>query len=161
MSNARLFTNTVIMLAATTTLSVAACEKPPSTPPDEGATPAGDDDDDDVVAAPADEDDDEVEAAEPLTKASFDETVHEHFGEVSDCYVAALEGDPKLQGKLNAEFTIGEDGQVLGITAADDSTLTDEGLLACINQAAANWTFARPPQGEMTLRYLYDLAPSS
>jgi hypothetical protein len=158
MASARTFNHLVITIAATASLSVAACKKQTTTPPDGGSPSTDDDDDDRDIESPTD-DDDRVEPAEPLTKASFDEIIHEHFDEVSDCYVAALEGNAKLQGKLHAEFTIGEDGQVLGITALDDSTLKDQGLLACINQAAANWTFARPPKGEMTLQYLYNLAP--
>lgn len=151
-----------ITLAAVATLSVAACKKQPTTAPegdtsqdDAGAEP------DDEVESPDDEADetDEAEAA-VLDKASFDETIHEHFSEVSDCYVAALETNPELQGKLDAEFKIGADGKVLSITALDASTLKDEGLLACINQAAASWSFALPPQGEMSLRYTYNLAPA-
>jgi hypothetical protein len=147
-----------ITLAAVATLSVAGCKKQPTTPPD-GGTPSADDEDDDEqddVEAP---EDDDTEAATPLDKASFDETIHEHFSEVSDCYVIALESNSGLQGKLNAEFKIGADGKVVGITALDDSTLKDEGLLACINQAATTWTFALPPHGEMSLRYTYNLAP--
>jgi hypothetical protein len=156
MSSARLLTNLVITIAAVTTLSVAGCKKQPTTPPGGGSSSAVDDDDDDVASR---DDDDDAEASEPLNKANFDETVQEHFGEVSDCYVAALEGNPKLEGKLHAEFEIGDDGRVLGVTALDDSTLSDEGLVACINQAASSWSFARPPKGEMKLRYLFNLAP--
>lgn len=159
MSTARTITSKAITLAAVATLSVAACKKKQveeqdTTWPD---VPAVD------VDVDIDEDENEGDEAEPaavLDKASFDETIHEHFSEVSDCYVAALESNPELQGKLDAEFKIGADGKVLGITALDGSTLKDEGLLACINQAAATWTFALPPQGEMSLRYTYNLAPA-
>lgn len=157
MANTRTLTNLVITLAATATLGVGACKKQPTTPPDGGASPPVEEDDDDDDA-PADDDDNE-EPATPLNKASFDETIHDHFSEVSDCYVAALERNAKLKGKLDAEFTIGDDGKVVSITAAEGSTLTDEGLLACINQVASTWTFARPSHGEMTLRYVYELAP--
>jgi hypothetical protein len=148
-----------MILAAVATLSVAGCKKKPAEEQDT-TWPTGHEGVN--TAVPEDEDEAEGDEAEPaavLDKASFDETVQEHFSEVSDCYVAALESNPELQGKINAEFKIGSDGKVLGVTALDDSTLKDEGLLACINQAAATWTFALPPQGEMTLRYLYNLAP--
>jgi len=144
--------------AAVATLSVAGCKKEPTTPPEDGDAS---DDGEGEVEEPADEEPaDEEEAAAVLDKASFDETIHEHFSEVSDCYVIALESNAELQGKLNAEFKIGSDGKVVSITALDDSTLKDEGLLACINQAASTWTFALPPHGEMTLRYTYNLAPA-
>jgi|GEM_PF-2418063 len=158
MSSARTITSLVITIAAAAALNVAGCKKDQTTPPDGDSTPPTDDSEDDQdVEAPDQDDDDEPAAV--LDKAGFDEIIHEHFEEVSDCYVAALEGNPKLQGKLNAEFKIGDEGQVLGVIAIDDSTLKDEGLLACINQAAASWTFARPPHGEMSLRYVYNLAP--
>ena len=149
-----------MILAAVATLSVAGCKKQETTPPDGEGSPTDDADAGDAsdeVEAPEDEGDEPEPAV--LDKASFDETIHEHFSEVSDCYVIALESNPELQGKLNAEFKIGSDGKVLGVTALDDSTLKDEALLACINQAAATWTFALPPHGEMTLRYTYNLAP--
>lgn len=156
MSTARTITSLAMTLAAAAMLSVAGCKKPAeqdTTPPDAPVADVENDVDEDEAEA------DEQEPAAVLDKASFDETVQEHFSEVSDCYVAALESNGELQGKINAEFTIGADGKVVGVTALDDSTLKDEGLLACINQAAATWTFALPPHGEMTLRYLYNLAP--
>jgi hypothetical protein len=148
----------VITLAAVATLSVG-CKKEPTTTPEAGdVTQPEDDDAGDDVEDSGDEGDD-VEAAATLDKSTFDETVNEHFSEVSDCYVAALESNPKLEGTLHAEFKVGTEGQVVSVTALDDSTLKDEGLLACINQAAAGWTFPRPADGEMTLRYPYKLAP--
>jgi hypothetical protein len=158
MSSTRTVTNIAITLAAVAMLSVAGCKKEPTTPPPDGDTAASDDDGGDDVESPSDGGD-EPEAAAALDKSNFDETINEHFSEVSDCYVAALEGNPKLEGTLHAEFKIGTEGQVVSISALDDSTLKDEGLLACINQAAAGWSFARPAGGEMTLRYPYKLAP--
>lgn len=162
-SSARTITSMAITFAAVATLSVAGCKKQPTTPPDGDATPADPDPDpdehEDVDAPSDDEADDEGDAASPLNKANFDETIHEHFSEVSDCYVTALETNADLKGKLNAEFTIADDGKVVSIVAVDDSTLRDEGLIACINGVAAAWTFALPADGEMKLRYSFDLAP--
>lgn len=144
--------------AAVATLSVAGCKKQSTTPPD-GLENPDDDLDADDVEADEDEQADDSETA-VLDKASFDETIQEHFSEVSDCYVAALETNPDLQGQLNAEFEIDPEGKVVTISALDDSTLNDEGLLTCIQQAASNWQFARPPQGPLTLRYTYNLVPA-
>lgn len=157
MSTARTISSMTITLAAVATLSVAGCKKQPTTTPEGETTTTEDQEPEDIEEPEAPEDD--TEPAAVLDKASFDETIHEHFSEVSDCYVIALESNAELQGKLNAEFKIGADGKVLGITALDDSTLKDEGLLACINQTATTWTFALPPHGEMSLRYTYNLAP--
>lgn len=148
-------------LAAVATLSVAGCKKQPTTPPDGDGQEADEDEEaSEDVEAPEEEEGDDTEAAAVLDKASFDETIHEHFSEVSDCYVIALESNPELQGKLNAEFKFDAEGKVLSVTALDDSTLKDEGLLACINAAATTWSFGVPAHGEMTLRYTYNLAPA-
>lgn len=166
MSSERTIFGVAIAFVAAATLSVTGCKKQPTTAPGDDSAPV--DADEDVEASDdalpqVDDPASEVEAddgAAALSKASFDETIHEHFEEVSDCYVAALGDNPELQGTLNAEFTIGAEGQVLGIVALDDSTLSDEALLTCISEAAAGWTFAIPAAGEMNLRYAYELAPA-
>ena len=152
---------TWITLAAALVLTGASgCKKDETTSPDEATPPAEEGDLD------AEEEPEEVEApaedAEPaaaiLTKASFDATVNEHFQEVSDCYVAALEANGDLAGKLHLEFTIGAEGTVTAVTVVEDSTLTDEGLVACVTEAANGWQFDKPTE-EMNLRYPFTLEP--
>jgi hypothetical protein len=161
MSSARTTTSMAITLAAIATLSVAGCKKQPTTPPDsDDKTDVADVDDvEDDEASDEDEDEGTEDEPVPLNKANFDETINEHFSEVSDCYVAALEANAELQGKLDAEFTIAADGKVVSIVAVDGSTLNDEGLIACMNSAATSWTFAVPADGEMKLRYSFNLVP--
>lgn len=163
MSSERTIFSVAIAFAAVATLSVAGCKKEPTTAPTDDGAPAEDADAGDDILDDGDDGDassiETDEGAGPLSKASFDETIHEHFDEVSDCYVSALGDNPDLQGTLNAEFTISAEGQVVGIVAIDDSTLADEALLECITAAASSWTFAVPAAGEMNLRYPYKLAP--
>ena len=147
--------------AAFAMLSAVGCKKQETTTPDDVTDDDADDADDadDEVAEPAEADDDD-DAPEILSKASFDETITDHFSDVSDCYVAALEGNPDLKGKLNAEFTIGADGVPSSVTAVDGSSLTDEALVQCISDAASAWGFDHPSEAGMKLRYEFDLAPA-
>ncbi|PRQ06877.1 AgmX/PglI C-terminal domain-containing protein [Enhygromyxa salina] len=152
-------TRTLITAAALVMLCTTGCKKEETTTPDD-ATAADDvDDAADDAPEPATSDD-EDEAPELLSKASFDETITDHFSDVSDCYVAALETQPDLKGKLNAEFTIGADGVPTSVTAVDGSSITDEALVQCINDAASNWGFDQPAEAGMRLRYEFNLAPA-
>jgi hypothetical protein len=161
MTSQRTITSVAITLAAAAALGVVGCEKQSSTTPTDATdrdTTGGVADVDDVSR---DDDDDDDRSGGPsiLSKSSFDETIIEHYGEVSDCYVAALEGNPKLEGALQAEFTIDGEGRAVSVVAVDGSTLSDAGLVECIAAAAANWSFDRPSGDEMTLPYTFNLAP--
>lgn len=139
-------------------LCTAGCEKQETTPPDADASPPDADADDEP------EPEEPEEPAEPevtiLTKASFDETIYDNMQAVSDCYLAALETNDKLEGKLDAMFTFGEDGVPTGVTAAEGSTLSDEGLVQCIADASKAWGFDPPSEAGMTLRYQFNLEPA-
>jgi hypothetical protein len=147
--------------AALTLLCTVGCKKQATTPPDDDATNVEADDaaDDDDDAEPA-ETDDEDDAPQILSKGSFDETITDHFSDVSDCYVAALGTNPELAGKLNAEFTFDADGVPTSVTVVDGSTITDEALVQCISDAAKSWGFDKPSEPDMRLRYEFNLAPA-
>lgn len=140
------------------TLSTVACKKeettapPDATPTDDGGDVAADDDE-------ADEPD-EADAPEPLSKSSFDDIIHEHMQEVSDCYVALLESSPDAKGKLEADFTFGADGVPTGVVAGTGSTLSDASLVQCIADASKGWGFGVPKEEGMTLRYSFNLEPA-
>lgn len=142
------------------TLSTVACKKEDTTTPSD-ATPSDEDEADEPleqVDEPSDQSD--SDAPEPLTKSSFDETIHEHMQEVSDCYVVLLESTPDAQGKLEADFTFGADGVPTSVVAATGSTLTDATLVQCITDASKSWSFGVPKDEGMTLRYSFNLAPA-
>lgn len=141
------------------TLSTA-CKKEETANPSDG-TPSDDagdveaDDEEDEADEP-----DEADAPEPLTKSSFDETIHEHMQEVSDCYVALLGTNPDAKGKLEADFTFGADGVPTAVVAGTGSTLSDASLVQCIADASKGWSFGVPKEEGMTLRYTFNLEPA-
>ncbi|NVB37302.1 AgmX/PglI C-terminal domain-containing protein [Pseudenhygromyxa sp. WMMC2535] len=147
----------VFTLALVGAFGTLGCKKQETTSPDaDAAPPAQADADLDTESDPAEEAEAE---AEVLTKTSFENTVSEHFDDVSDCYMSALEANPELAGELVASFTIGADGQVTALVAAEGSTLTDEALIACITERAQSWGFDTPTE-EMVLQYPFNLEPA-
>lgn len=138
-------------------LGTTACKKEETATPSD-ATPsddAADVEDEDEADEP-----DEADAPEPLTKSSFDETIHEHMQEVSDCYVALLGTTPDAKGKLEADFTFGADGVPTAVVAGTGSTLSDASLVQCIADASKGWSFGVPKEEGMTLRYTFNLEPA-
>jgi len=123
--------------------------------------------DDASADADADESEPEPEPAAPeadapavMTKASFDEAIHEHFDDVTNCYLEALSANAELAGTFSAEFIFDEDGTVTSVTAVEGSTLIDEGMINCVNEKAKAWMFDKPSEPGMTMRYDYELAPA-
>lgn len=152
---------TWIPLAALALLCTVGCKKQESTSPDD-ATASDEVEADEVEAEEAEEADeaDEEPAAAMLTKAGFDETIYDNMQAVSDCYVAALEGNADLKGTLEADFTFGADGVPTAVTAVEGSSLSDEGLVQCIAEASKGWGFDPPSEEGMVLRYTFELAPA-
>jgi hypothetical protein len=141
------------------TLSTVACKKEDTTTPPDG-TPSDEGGDVEADEDEADEPADAADTPEPLSKSSFDETIHEHMQEVSDCYVALLESSPDAKGKLEADFTFGADGIPTAVVAGTGSTLSDASLVQCIADASKGWGFGAPKEEGMTLRYTFNLAPA-
>lgn len=98
--------------------------------------------------------------AETLTTSSFEEVVNANMQDVVDCYTEAVGKNSKLQGTMQARFTIGGDGRVEKVEAVEGSTLSDEGLTTCIENKAKGWTFLKTPSGEsMPMEFPFNLAP--
>jgi hypothetical protein len=133
-----------------------ACKKSgDATPPDGDA--AGDEED----HAGGGDDGDEGGAEATLNHDSFEETVGEHMGEVSECFSAAAEATPELAGTLSLTFTVAGDGTVASTEAAEGSTLTDAAFVDCLKGKAAGWRFPKTPNGEsMTLTFPFKLKAS-
>lgn len=150
-----LIASTVVALALT------GCEKPDSTTPDEVTQ---DSDDPDSPEEEVEEVEEESpgggpEAAVVLNKANFDEVVHANMEAVGECYSAALGESPELAGEMKADFSFDAEGQVVSVTVAEGSSLTDEGVANCIAEQARAWEFGKPPHGEMTLQFPFTLEP--
>jgi len=140
-----------------------------STPPDDVEADDDDDDDDDDGDdgdgddgdGDGDDGDDDDDEDTMLTTISFEETVHAHMEEVSDCYSEAVGANAELKGTLEGVFTISADGELVEFKAADGSSLNDEGLNTCIGDKAKSWKFGKPAGREdMTLTFPFNLSPA-
>ncbi len=141
---------------ALTLVGLSACEKQPTTTPEPDAASASAEQTADVEAEP-----EATELVSILSKSSFDQTINDNFGDVSDCYIAALEGNPELAGTLETSFTIDAEGKVSTLTAIEGSTLDDPGMIECLIQRAQSWQFDKPASGdEMVLEYPFNLEPA-
>ena len=145
----------IVTLAFVTTFG---CKKEETVSPDDAAADDSDDDAEEEPEPEPEEPEEDVPAI--MTKASFDDSIHAHFDDVTNCYLSALEGNAKLEGTFSAVFTFDAEGGVTEVTVAEGSTLNDEGLTTCVANAAKGWTFDRPNEAGMTMRYDYNLAPA-
>jgi hypothetical protein len=131
-----------------------------STSPDEAAAEPEEEEpnwDDTSEGEPTD-----FEGSEPetLTATNFEEVVNTNMQDVVDCYTEAVGKNAKLQGTMQARFTIGGEGQVEKVEAADGSSLSDAGLTACIENKAKGWSFLKTANGEsMPMEFPFNLAP--
>lgn len=143
---------------AGTAAATTACDKAAETTTPDEATPGTVDMDGgaDGEEAEADDLDSPTESAEAseaqtesaLTIASFEEAIQAHLDDVGECYAAAKERDAELTGTYQAHFTIGLDGKVTEVKAADASDINDDELNACVLEKSANWQFDKPGHGE-------------
>lgn len=78
------------------------------------------------------------------------------------CYNTSLARDPTLSGSVRLRVVVGDDGVVRGV-APERSTLTDPGLVSCIQAAISSVTLPPPPNGPMELIYpiTFSGAPAS
>jgi TonB family protein len=144
-------------------LAFVGCDKDAETSnPDEAAST----DDDFAQGAPEEgtgEDTMEEPAEEEavvLTQSSFEQGINDHMQDVADCYADAQSKNAKLEGTMNARFTISADGKVESVEALDGSTLKDDGMTACIQEKAQAWQFDPTPSGEsMPMEFPFTLAP--
>ena len=148
-----------IAIATLALLTTVGCKKEDTTPPDGEQAVADEADPEEVEEPEAEEAVEEEEGPVQLTKAGFDETIHDHFSEISDCYLAALEANPELAGTLNAEFTFEADGSHT-MVALEGSSLNDEGLVNCIAEASNSWDFGVPKEAGMKMNYPIKLEPA-
>lgn len=100
-------------------------------------------------AAPAEQDADRLPQLDPqYIRTAISEQL---LPIVRECYDSALEDDPKLEGKLEVEFTIigAEDigGVVEDATIDEASTLDSEFVRECVRESLMTVTFEPPPDG--------------
>ena len=80
-----------------------------------------------------------------------------HSAEVKKCYEAAKEEKPDLEGIVNIDITIAQNGKVLD-SQIRDSTLKFPKVENCINDALKKWTLPqRQVAGNITVGYPFKL----
>ncbi len=79
---------------------------------------------------------------------------------VQDCYERELKRDPTLQGKVEIEFTIGEDGRVVDAKVASNR-MGSAAVGECIVARLKSWRFPKPSGGSVTVNFPFIFTPSS
>lgn len=79
---------------------------------------------------------------------------------VQDCYEKELKRDPALSGKIEIEFTIGEDGRVVDARVASNK-MDSDAVGECIVSRLRHWKFPQPDGGSVTVNFPFIFAPSS
>ncbi|MBI3178287.1 MAG: energy transducer TonB, partial [Deltaproteobacteria bacterium] len=79
---------------------------------------------------------------------------------LQDCYEKELKRDPSLQGKVEIEFTIGEDGSVASASIANNR-MGSAAVGECIISRLRRWRFPKPDGGSVTVTFPFIFTPSS
>lgn len=79
---------------------------------------------------------------------------------VQDCYNRELKRDPNLAGKIEIEFTIGEDGSITDARVSSNQMGSDA-VATCIVGRIRRWRFPKPDGGSVTVNFPFIFTPSS
>lgn len=102
----------------------------------------------------------EAEVDGSLDSGQVAKVVQSRMRMVQDCYERELKRDPNLQGKIEIEFTIGEDGRVETARVSSNKMGSDT-VGACIVGRIRTWRFPKPSGGSVTVNFPFIFAPSS
>ena len=102
----------------------------------------------------------EAEVDGSLDSSQVAKVVQSRMRMVQDCYERELKRDPNLQGKIEIEFTIGEDGRVESARVSSNKMGSDP-VGACIVSRIRTWRFPKPSGGSVTVNFPFIFAPSS
>jgi TonB family protein len=95
-----------------------------------------------------------------LDKEIIRRIVRRHLNEVKYCYDQALTRQPKLEGRLVAQFTISGSGQVIA-SVKQSSTLGALEAEMCVVNAIKRWNFPAPTGGGLAIvTYPFTFAPA-
>ena len=95
-----------------------------------------------------------------LNKEIIRRIVRRHINEVKYCYDQALARQPKLDGRMVAQFTIAGSGQVLASVVAS-STLGSPAVEMCVTKAIMRWQFPAPEKGGLAIvSYPFQFSPA-
>ncbi len=95
-----------------------------------------------------------------LDKEMIRRVIREHINEVRFCYESALQNAPDLSGRVRVEFLIQPNGSVAS-SSAQESTLADPTVGACVAGALRRWQFPSVSGGGVVLvHYPFDFVPA-
>ncbi len=83
---------------------------------------------------------------EGLTRDQVGRVIHAHMNEIRYCYDSAILRDPDIEGKMNADFSIGPQG-VVSTARSGSSSVSDRRLQDCILARLKQWKFPKPKGG--------------
>ena len=81
-----------------------------------------------------------------LDRATVQRIIRRNLSGIRWCYQDALQRNAKLRGKVTLAFTILPTGRVAS-PSAKNSSLKDQGLMACITRKMGRWRFPAPKNG--------------
>lgn len=89
----------------------------------------------------------------PLPPEVVSRSVRQNHGRFRLCYEAGLRTRRDLVGRVSVTFVIGRDGTVSTASASTESTLPDQGVVACVTRAFGGLSFPPPETGIATVVY--------
>lgn len=95
-----------------------------------------------------------------LDSAAIAKVVRRRIRSLQDCYERELKRDPSLSGKIEVEFTIGEDGRIEE-AAISNNAMGSDAVGSCIVSRVRRWRFPAPDGGSVTVNYPFIFTPSS
>ena len=75
------------------------------------------------------------------------------------CYVAGLEREPELTGRVVTRFVINREGAVSAAGVDDTSTLEDQEARSCVTRVFLGLVFPKPEGGVVSVVYPIQFSP--
>jgi TonB family protein len=95
-----------------------------------------------------------------LDKEIIRRVIRRHVNEVRYCYEQELTKNPRLGGRIVAQFTIAAEGRVIS-SMVQNSTMGNVTIENCTIQAIRRWEFPKPTGGGLVIvSYPFVLAPA-
>ena len=99
-------------------------------------------------------------SSDGLDKSIIRRIVRAHIGSIRECYNQGLDDNPQLAGKVVISFVVGPDGKVSQSSVAEGTDFEDDKSALCMADAAKDWVFPRPKDGEkVIITYPFNLEP--
>ncbi len=91
--------------------------------------------------------------ASGLDRDQIAEVINRNLGQIRFCYEQGLQGDPRLNGRVAVDFTIGGNGLVKS-ASVENTTLNSKMVEDCITMRVKSWKFPIP-QGKVDVKVTY------